>query len=226
MKVAILLIATGERYHQYIEPYLESAKQFLFPHDVILWTDSLKQYDVTHQIPKEAEGYPGATLNRYHTFLSAEYLLREYDFLLYCDIDMQWVAPVEESEVVSSGITATLHPGYVGKVGTPERRPESRAYIPLGATNKYYCGGFIGGTLEKFLWMARHCMIHIDEDTKNGITAVWHDESHSNAFLYYNCPPVKVLTPSYCWPEGCDGMYCDWPESYPPKLVALTKGPR
>lgn len=226
MKTAILLIATGEKYHQYIEPYLESARKFLFPHDVILWTDSEKQYDVAHQFYKAAAGYPNETLLRYHTFLQVQSLLINYDFLIYSDADMLWVAPVEESEVVSDGITACLHPGYIGKVGTPERRPQSRAYIPQNANNKYFCGGFIGGTCEKFLWMARHIMIHVDEDAKNDITAIWHDESHSNAFLYYNCPPSKILTPSFCWPEGCGGNYCGWPESYPAKLVALTKGPR
>jgi hypothetical protein len=223
LKTAILLIATGEKYHQFIEPYLESAKKFLFPHDTILWTDSAKQYDVTQQFYKVPAGYPNETLLRYHTFLQAEPLLRNYDFLVYSDIDMRWVAPVTENEVVSNGITATLHPGYVGKVGTPERRPESQAYIATHANNKYFCGGFIGGTLDTFLWMSRHIMIHVDEDTKKGITAVWHDESHENSFLYYNCPPAKILTPSFCWPEGCQGNYCDWPESYPAKLVALTK---
>lgn len=226
MKIALLVIATGEKYHRYIDPLLASAKQHLFPHDTILWTDSLGFHDVNHQFPKECLGYPGETLYRYHTFLSKENLLRQYDFLMYSDIDMLWVAPVKEEEIISDGITATLHPGYVGKVGTPERRSSSKAYIPTHANNKYYCGGFNAGITRDFLWMAQHIKAHIDEDTSKNITACWHDESHLNAFLYYNWPPARTLTPSFCWPEGCDGHYCDWPESYPPKLVALTKGSR
>src|SRR6202030_77917 len=127
MKTALLVIATGEKYHQYIEPLIESARKFLFPHDVILWTDCNWLHSVAYQFTKKGLGYPGETLHRYHTFLSQESLLQSYDNLFYCDVDMSWVAPVKEEEILSDGITATLHPGYVGKVGTPERRPESKA---------------------------------------------------------------------------------------------------
>lgn len=42
----------------------------------------------------------------------------------------------------------------------------------------------------------------IDEDALNGVTAVWHDESHWNRYLV-NHPPTLSLTPSYCWyPDG------------------------
>jgi len=137
MKTALLLIATGERYHKYIDPLIASARQHLFPHDVILWTDSpVKHTDI--QITKPSLGFPGETLHRYSTFLEQIKLLSQYDFLLYSDVDMLWVAPVKEEDILSDGITAVLHPGYIGKVGTPERRIESMAAIPPGATNKYF----------------------------------------------------------------------------------------
>src|SRR5665213_1550852 len=225
MKVAILLIATGEKYHQYIDPYLESAEKFLFPHDAILWTDSPMAHRVRHRFTKEAFGYPDETLMRYHTFLEQMPTLFEYDFLLYSDVDMLWAAPVTEDEVVSNGITATLHPGYVGRVGTPERRPQSMAYIPLGTQNKYFCGGFNGGTVQAFTSMAIYIKSCVEIDARKGITPVWHDESYLNRYLL-DYPPARILTPSFCWPEGCDGKYTSWTESYPAKLVALTKGPR
>ena len=221
MKVAILLIATGEKYHQYIYPFIKSAKQYLFPHDILLWTDSDVEY-VEHQFKKEAFGYPDETLMRYHTFLEQMPTLFEYDFLLYSDVDMLWVAPVTEDDIISSGITACLHPGYVGKVGTPERRPQSMACIPLGTENKYFCGGFNGGTTQAFTSMAIYIKSCIEIDARNEIVPVWHDESYLNRYLL-DYPPARVLTPSFCWPEGCEGNYCDWPESYPAKLVALTK---
>jgi hypothetical protein len=233
MKTALLVIATGEKYAWYADRLIESADAHMFPHDTILFTDNApilnREWAFSRvgtkliRIPVEPKGFPNETLMRYHTFLSVENILKEYDNLFYVDSDMLFVAPVKEEEILSNGITATLHPGYIGQIGTPERRPESKAYIPAHAMNKYFCGGFNGGRADTFLWMARHIKAHIDEDTANSITAVWHDESHLNAFLYYNCPPARILTPSFCWPEGCQGKYDSWTESYEPKLVALTK---
>jgi hypothetical protein len=232
MKTALLVIATGEKYHRHIEPLLDSARKYLFPHDVVLWTDSPCHHAVNYQIPKQGLGYPGETLHRYHTFLSQEHVLSQYDFLMYCDVDMLWVAPVKEEDVISTGITATLHPGYLGLTGTPERRPESKAYIPDHANLQYFCGGFNGGTRDTFLWMARHIKTHVDEDTAKGITARWHDESHLNAFLYYNCPPARILSPSFCYPESeyrqPGGYYSAiWQAAgrgkIEPKLLALDK---
>jgi histo-blood group ABO system transferase len=225
MSIALLVIATGPIYLEYARNMLKSAKEYFPAHDVILFTDVETEIRSTGIINYHSEysGFPMSTLMRYHLFLKAEVDLLKYDHVFYVDADMKFVAPIHPEEILSDGITATLHPGYVGKVGTPERRPESRAYIPINATNKYFCGGFNGGATGHFLWMAGHIKTHIDEDLANGITAVWHDESHLNAFLYYNCPPARVLTPSFCWPEGCQGKYDSWTESYEPKLVALTK---
>ena len=39
----------------------------------------------------------------------------------------------------------------------------------------------------------------IDVDDKNGVMAVWHDESHWNRQLK-QFPPTLVLDPRYCYP--------------------------
>ena len=38
---ALVVIATGDKYCEYIEPLIISAKKFFVPHKVILWTDSI-----------------------------------------------------------------------------------------------------------------------------------------------------------------------------------------
>jgi len=222
MKTALVTIATGEKYHQYIRPLFQSARKFFPVHDFFLWTDSNEIFFDAYQFKLKDEGFPGASLHRYHTFLQKRELLSLYDYIFYVDIDMLFVAPITGEEIFSDGITATLHPGYVGKTGTPERNPASRAYIPLHATNKYFCGGFNGGLSRSFLWMAEHIKEYIDIDTANGITAVWHDESQLNSFLYYNNPPARILGPEYCYPEGCNGNYAET-QIGEPKLIALTK---
>lgn len=221
----LVIIATGN-YIDYVNPLVSSAKKFFVSHDIFLFSDSEHIFSgVDTQVKCEYLGYPGQTLMRYHSILSQQTVLRDYDNLFYVDVDMLFVAPIKEDDIFADGVVATLHPGYVNRSGTPERRASSTAYIPPDAKNSYFCGGFIGGKTDSFLYMAEEIKKNVDIDTEKGITAIWHDESHSNNFLWRN-PPARVLTPSYCWPEGCGGTYCDWPESYPAKLVALTKGPR
>lgn len=233
MSTALLLIATGPKYWDFAEAMIRSAREFLFPHDVVLFTDCQHSFgfDVEYQFEVPPAGYPAATLNRYHTFLSQEFLLSGYDHLFYSDVDMRFVAPVFEHNILSEGITATLHPGFAVNrrprhrattVGTPERRPESACYIPRNANNKYFCGGFNGGTSFSFLKMAEHIRNMINKDEENGIVPIWHDESGLNRYLYEN-PPARVLTPSFCYPESYKGQYGWTPEQFTPVLLALDK---
>jgi len=234
MSTALLLIATGPKYWAFARNLIASAKQYFVPHDVILFTDSPECFDVAHKIVIPSAGYPAATLNRYHTFLAQKELLAKYDYLWYSDTDMKFVSQVAAKDIQSEGVVATLHPGFVinrtrpcfvSKTGTPERRSQSTSYIPVTADNVYYCGGFNGGKAESYLRMAEKIRDMIDIDASNGIVPVWHDESALNRYLYDN-PPARVLTPSYCHPEGYNmknGGYGWEPETYPPVLLALNK---
>jgi hypothetical protein len=228
MKTALITIASGAKYVDYAKAMFESAKKFLPFAEQLTFKDG-------------PVGFPNATLYRYHTFLKDESILRQYDYIFYSDADMLFVAPVTEEEIFSDGITATLHPGFAHErkdevtgittytCGTPERaNKESRAYIPRGTWNKYFCGGFNGGTSEAYLRMARKLREDIDWDKENwglGYSAIWHDESYMNRYLYDN-PPAKILTPSFCYPENYDGGYGWKAELYPPKLIALNKAAR
>jgi histo-blood group ABO system transferase len=231
VRTALLVIATGEKYHQYVNPLLESAREFFVEHDAFVWTDvhvGASAIDAKFVVAKEPLGYPNETLYRYHTILQQRSLLAKYDYLFYLDVDMRMVAPVGK-EIFSNSITACLHPGYVNEVGSPERRPESMAAIPYNAKNKYFCGGFNGGFSGAFLGMAAELAWCIDKDTEKGILAVWHDESHLNRYLHDH-PPSKILDPSYCYPEGAGDHYLNkWKAAGinpTPKILALTKAGR
>ena len=225
-KTALVLIATGERYWRFADDFIASAKKFFIPHDVILFTDAERDFGVQYQFKCSSMVYPDATLLRYHLFLKEQELLRWYENIFYSDVDMRFIAPVTEEEILSDGITATQHPGYVGTPGTPETNPESLAYVGESLRN-YFCGGFNGGAGPAYLRMAQNIRDSIDADKAKNITAVWFDESHLNRYLFRN-PPAKILSPAFCYPDVSHDFYRDiWRRAglgeITPKLLALEK---
>ncbi len=217
MKIGLLLIATG-KYDRFVAPLIESARKFfLTNHEItfFLFTDSDKFNNEKDVIvtPKKHTKYPGPTLTRYNTFISNKEKLLKMDYLFYCDIDMLFVDVVGD-EILSERV-GTIHPGYVGKRGTPETRPESLAYIPPDQNMIYYAGGFNGGTSESFLKMCEILDTNIKKDLENKIIAIWFDESHLNKYFVDN-PPTNSLSPSYCYPES-------WGLPYKKRLLALDK---
>lgn len=241
--VALVVIATGEDYWRYLKPLVESARKYFLRHHVILFTDSPEDHGVAMQIQIEPLGYPQQTLRRYHTILDHEGLFNPYEHVYYVDVDALFVAPVGE-EILSDGITATLHAGYVNGGGAWETRLESTAYVQPRQAKQYFAGGFGGGTRAAYLEMARTIRKCVDIDASRRITAVWHDESHLQHYLHFK-PPAKILSPAYCYPEPPYFMRPDpaealraveeqrtagiperqiWePERYLPKIVCLEK---
>jgi len=187
--------------------------------------------------PTEAVQWPMPTLMRYHLFLQQEEKLKEYDYVFYCDVDMQFVNVVGD-EILGDGWTAALHPGYaVDKKFVPPYEPneKSQAYIPrpgklVDDNGKarfmpmYYAGGFQGGTTEVFLKSCKDMKKMIDKDFSINYIPIWNEESIMNRYLFEN-PPAVVLTPSYIYPDSLIEEYYIklWGCNYQPKLVTLTK---
>jgi hypothetical protein len=225
MKTAFVIIASGQAYVDYARNLIASIREELwFDPQIYIFTDKPQQLQtMARTFVIDPLGYPKATLMRYHLIGSKAHILKEYDQLFYVDADMLFVDNVKEEYIASDGLTTTLHPGYVGSKGTPESRPESTAFCNDNLA--YYCGGFQGGKASAYLQAAATLAAAIDTDTKNGITAIWHDESHWNRLLSDICP-AKVLTPSYCYPEDYDGGYGWAKDKYPAKLLCLDKKKR
>ena len=211
--IGVLLIATG-KYDVFVQPLIQSLKRHFLPGyqvKTILWTDKETQADLC--LHQKHEPWPAPTLNRYKTILSQRELLEQFDYLFYMDVDMLAVDTIGDE--ILGDLVAVQHPGFIGKVGTPERRSRSAAYIPRREKSVYYAGGFQGGRSTRYLDMCHTLHNQIESDRQKGITAVWHDESHLNKYLHYNRPGI-VLSPSYCYPES-------WEMPYVKRLVALDK---
>lgn len=192
MKIGINLIATG-KYVDFLNPVIESARKNFFPSEEVFYIIHTDQTDREFSVDSivnriDFEPWPNPTLKRFHYFLMKEEEMKELDFCFYVDVDSLFVNPVDIPLKEMHGIIPTLHPGFYGTSGTPERRPESKAYIPPGSNNLYFCGGFFGGDSHSFLAMCRTIKENIDIDLSRGIIAKWHDESHLNHYIFYNRP--------------------------------------
>lgn len=196
MKICLNIIATG-RYTYFLENVISTARANFFKGSQITYlihtdSDFFEEKDGIRINKIEFEPWPNPTLKRFHYFLSAENILREHDFCFYIDVDSSFSNSVDIPLDNVEGIISTLHPGYYGTSGTPERNSSSEAYIPEGSKNRYFCGGFFGGKTEDFIIMSREIKKNIDKDLENSIIAVWHDESHLNHYLFNN-PPKFIL---------------------------------
>jgi histo-blood group ABO system transferase len=227
MKICILTIATN-KYIEFIEPLYNSiSENFLNGHEIecLLFTnleveecsDNVKVCQIEH------ENWPIPTLKRYHYFLKERDFILEHDYCFYLDADMRIVGKVGEE--IFGDIVATQHPGWWHrdpKDFNYERRRSSTAYIPPGEGNMYYAGGFNGGKTDSYIKMSEKIVENVENDFKNDLIAIWHDESHLNKYLYEN-PPSLELTPSYCYPEAIMLNYPGWYVPFEPKILALEK---
>lgn len=221
MKIALLNIATN-KYSLFLNTLYKSADSYFFPEenvDYILFTNNdvnINSKNKIIKIPIEHKPWPYMTLYRYKFFTIASDILKEYDYLYYCDVDMLFVNKIEKD--IISDLVGTLHGGFYDKPKynwTYETNPYSTAYIKRGDGDHYYCGGFNGGSSQEFLKMSKTIDQNISADEKKNIIAKWHDESHLNKYFYDN-KPTKVLSAEYCWPDTN-------PKNNNAKIIALTK---
>lgn len=234
------MITLNPPYWQYVGPCIQSLKKFfLNGHDVdfLLWSDMPETVEGARLFPTEGHQWPTPTLFRYGLFLREEELLKDYDFLFYCDSDMLAVSRIGD-EVLGEGLTAAQHPMYALRreyLHPYEPNPASTAYMPsVGRTMDdkgkkrfeplYAAGGFQGGRAQDFIKAMEVMKENIDQDFIKGYTAIWNDESHWNKYLLDN-PPSVVLSPSYIYPDSLIKNYYTklWGRNYVPRLVTLTK---
>lgn len=215
MTIAILYIATG-RYRVFWPQFYTTLMQFFFPtteKHIYVFSDSEPEYFTSHgenascitHILTENRPWPFMTLFRYQIFLSAQEFWTKHDYVFFINADYAFYQPIgseilptaEESGLVVAELQKSLD---LAPEDYPyERNPESLAFIPVGEGKHYLTGAFNGGTTSDFLELCRQINEATEADWKKGIVAVWHDESHLNAYLLHR--KVKILPPWYVWPS-------------------------
>jgi hypothetical protein len=224
-KVGILCVCTG-KYQIFWKEFFISSECFLLPEcqkTYYVFTDAphLPYEECTHvrKIGQANWGWPGNTLLRYDMFLRAEQALLENDYLFFFNVNVAFSDYIYAREILPEleGLTAVIHPNFFGRDNRSfvyERNPASTAYIPYGQGAYYYMGGINGGTTQEYLQMVRTLACNIRTDLSNGIIASVYDESHLNNYLLNK--QVKVLEPSYGYPEG-------WNYPLPCKILIKDK---
>jgi len=200
-KVGLLIAATG-KYIKFIPNLIQSAKKYFLPNQDVtyfLFTDgNLEETDNVVKIYQEKRGWPYDSMMRYEIYYNAKELFKDMDYIFACDADMLFEDYVGD-EILGERV-GSLHRSFIHKRGTYETRCSSLAYIAPYEGTHYFAGGFVGGTKEAFLKMAKKITENIYKDLEKNIIAVWHDESHLNRYFLDNTPTV-ILSPSYCFPE-------------------------
>ena len=101
-------------------------------------------------------------------------------------------------------------------LGNWETRFDSSAYTPEDLQNAYFCGAVWFGKREivyKFIMELDELII---EDQKNGITAVWQDESYLNKWAAHNSH--NGIPPRYCFLLGMAHL-----STVKPLIIATVK---
>lgn len=216
MRIGIAIIATG-KYKNFLNQFLDSLKNFLPNHKkhvYLFWDkeDEVWWHDVITEVAAfniEHKPFPYPTLMRYQWISRLENI--DCDYLFYSDVDMRMVNVGEE---ILHPLIAVRHPGFYQGGGSWETNPNSLAYVAPEKRLKYYAGGFQGGETKTYMEAVKTMRNNIQTDLDNGITAVWHDESHWNKYLTEH--QFTELTPAHCYPEGTNLPFGQ-------KIIALNK---
>ena len=230
-KVLLINIATNKYINFLDSLYQTSRKYFLVDHDVsfLLFTDKKVKVDglplkISHI---EHEPWPAPTLKRSNYFLREKKFISQFDYVFYCDADMVFVDYVDDTIFSELTLTQHVRDFTFHDTNIPcsfehlsyDRSGISTAHVDPCDENRYYAGGFLGGSSKRFLQMSGEIAKNVLIDEENNVVAEWHDESHLNRYAIDN-PPEKMLPINYCCPE--------WPEfinhmKIKPKIIALNK---
>lgn len=118
------------------------------------------------------------------------------------------------------------HPGLVlrdsyrilleGGIGTWETNAKSTAYVSRGLRDVYVCGATWLGNRESLVSACRELAERVNADSRRGIVARFHDESHLN--WYAAKRQCQYLDSSYCFVEGSPNL-----KDLAPVIIAVEK---
>lgn len=224
--IGVFYICTG-KYNIFWEKFYLSSEKFFCPgmkKHYFIFTDAEinPQGDNITIIEQKKLGWPFDTLMRFHMFNRIKDQAILCDYLFFFNANMVFLKKVLPKQILPTKqqeIIGVRHPFYYGGTeGAPfETNKLSLAYTDFNQAKSYVAGGLSGGFAKRYLEMSAEIAQRIDEDQENGIIAVWHDESHINAYFARH-HHFKIIDPGYIVPESRLKTF-----PFKPYLVVLDK---
>lgn len=228
-KTGILYICTG-RYKVFWKSFYESCEQYLLPQgeyikEYFVFTDAehieYEEESRVHRIYQKALDWPYIALMRFKILHTARKLYKDVDYLYFFNANMLCVSEITEEFLPARNkkFAFLQHPGFYDKSVekfTYEKNAKSLASIQNGEGKYYFAAGLSGGEKEAYLAMCEELEKNVDEDLKNDIIALWHDESHLNRYAIDHEDDITVLNPSYGYAEG-------WQLPFEKKIIIRDK---
>jgi hypothetical protein len=224
--LAVVYVCTGD-YWRFWQGFRDSAARHLLPGSQVayfVFTDQPAGWfsGADEVVAQDNLGWPLNTLYRFRMFLRLRDRLREFDRIVFFNANCEFRAPVSAHDLFGDGsdLVACRHPGFFDKPReqfTYERRTQSLACVQQGSI--YVAGGLMGGRSESFLAACTEIHRRIEQDFDHGLLALWHDESHWNAYIDQALAGnvrVHLLDPGFLYPEG-------WSIPFPPRIVLREK---
>lgn len=225
--IAILYICTG-KYDVFWQDFYKTSEHFFCVENkkhYFVFTDSknIQSSNNVTVIYQDSLGWPLNTMYRYHMFLRIKQQLKQFDNIVFFNGNSLFSTYVTFNEFfgVDKSIVAAQHPGFYNEPiakYTLETRINSSAYV---SKRHIYAQGVVnGGKSHVFLAICSELAKNIDIDLQNGIVAIWHDESHWNAYLNNHYEQIQselqLLNPAYSYPEN-------WELPFIPKIILRDK---
>jgi hypothetical protein len=231
MKVAICFIGTG-KYLNFLPKYYENIQEYFLPgveKTFLVFTDGEGDFPEDIKIyQQEHLDWPYITLKRFEIIQKAKEEIEKNDWFVFIDADALVIDTIHTEEFFDEtkpffGVHHPCHflqmPPHNEYPGAFETNPLSLSHITkTDDLSIYYQGCLWGGKVPDVLGLIDELSNRVNQDLKNNVIAVWHDESHLNKFFIERKESVRTLGPEFAYPEVFS-EYCNFSK----KIVHLSK---
>jgi hypothetical protein len=228
-RIAILYIATG-KYIIFWKSFFESSEKYFlkdlhYEKNYIVFNDThnidYENNPTVHKIFQKSLPWPYITLDRFSIFEKARNILEQMDYIYFFNANMLFVQHVNEEILpsVEKPLVLLKHSGFYNKKRsefTYDTNKKSLACVQGNEGQYYFMGGLNGGITSEYLKLIDTLKQRVEADKANGTIALWHDESHLNRYAIDHADKIKILEPSYGYPEG-------WNIPFEPKILIRDK---
>jgi hypothetical protein len=218
IKIGIVYVCVG-KYNVFWNDFYEASERNLFSnskyekHYFAITTNIINKYNNVVIKYSNSNKYPIDTLKKFHYILLFENELKNMDYVYYFNANSRAMVKINEdilpdnNEIVVSSNTYFIKCEHI-EILPFERNPKSTAYVGYyNQPDKYIVSSLFGAKTNEFISMCKELKNNIDIDLKNGIIAIWHDESHLNHYLLTH--QYKLLPPEYDYIDDYNSEFPD-----------------